>query len=232
MAALDASIQVNHSRNSSLVDVASILTDLHRQPDLAEKALREYLASPAKTDDAPSFKVHLQLGDILKKRGDTAGAQHEYLLLSSWPRTLLQRAKQRRVSEGRGYDGLHAYGWSFPGRMTLLRCLLITAACATLGSTPAIGQISFTTAIDLALKNSPKVQAAQAEVDKAYAVLSETRDVYIPTLNVGSGLGYTYGFPFGAPSLFNITIQSLLFDQSQRNYVRPHAKVWRRRTII
>jgi outer membrane protein TolC len=104
--------------------------------------------------------------------------------------------------------------------MTLLRCLLITAACAVVASTPATAQISFTTAIDLALKNSPKVQAAQAEVDKAHAVLSETKDVYIPTFSVGSGLGYTYGFPFGAPSLFNITIQSLLFDQSQRNYVR------------
>jgi outer membrane protein TolC len=104
--------------------------------------------------------------------------------------------------------------------MTLLRRLLIIAACASLASTPAIGQISFTTAIDLALKNSPKVQMAQAEVDKALAVLSETKDVYIPTFSVGSGLGYTYGFPFGAPSLFNVTVQSLLFDQSQRNYIR------------
>ncbi|HEU4636253.1 MAG TPA: TolC family protein [Edaphobacter sp.] len=104
--------------------------------------------------------------------------------------------------------------------MTLLRRLLMTAACATLVSTPAIGQIAFTTAIDLALKNSPKVKAAQAEVDKAQAVLSETKDVYIPTFSVGSGLGYTYGFPFGAPSLFNVSVQSLLYDQSQRNYIR------------
>ncbi|HEU4636252.1 MAG TPA: tetratricopeptide repeat protein [Edaphobacter sp.] len=78
VAALEASVQANHSRNNSLVDAASILTDLQRRPDLAEKALRDYLASPEKTDDAPAFKVHLQLGDILKKRGDTAGAQREY----------------------------------------------------------------------------------------------------------------------------------------------------------
>lgn len=78
LAALDSSIQANHVKNSSLVDVASILTDLHRRPELAENALREYLASSAKTDDAPAFKVHLQLGDILKKRGDSAGAQREY----------------------------------------------------------------------------------------------------------------------------------------------------------
>lgn len=107
---------------------------------------------------------------------------------------------------------------SLPGRMTL-RCLSIAAACAFAASTPAIAQISFTTAIDLALKNSPKVQSAQADVEKAQAVLAQTRDVYIPALSIGSGLGYTYGFPFGAPSLFNVTVQSLLFDQSQRNYI-------------
>jgi tetratricopeptide (TPR) repeat protein len=77
-AALESSMEANHARDSALVDVASILTDIHRRPDLAEKALREYLASPAKTDTAPAFKVHLQLGDILKGRGDTAGAKREY----------------------------------------------------------------------------------------------------------------------------------------------------------
>jgi outer membrane protein TolC len=60
---------------------------------------------------------------------------------------------------------------------------------------PAGAQISFTTAVDLALKNSPKVLMAKAEVDKAIAALSETRDIYIPTLIGGSGLGYSYGFP-------------------------------------
>ncbi|RZU43510.1 tetratricopeptide repeat protein [Edaphobacter modestus] len=78
VAALEASIQTNRARSSALVDAASILTDLQRRPDLAEKALHDYLSSPAKTDEAPAFKVHLQLADILKKRGDTAGAQREY----------------------------------------------------------------------------------------------------------------------------------------------------------
>jgi tetratricopeptide (TPR) repeat protein len=76
--ALESSVQANSRKNSALVDAASILTDLHQRPDLVEKALREYLASSAKTDEAPAFKVHLQLGDLLKKRGDTVGAQQEY----------------------------------------------------------------------------------------------------------------------------------------------------------
>ncbi|HMG03263.1 MAG TPA: TolC family protein [Edaphobacter sp.] len=107
--------------------------------------------------------------------------------------------------------------------MTFLRYLL-AATCAFAASAPATAQISFTTAIDLALKNSPKVQAAEAEVDKARAMLAQTKDVYIPAVSIGSGLGYTYGFPFGAPSLFNVNAQSLLFDQSQRNYIHAARK--------
>ena len=55
----------------------SILTEAHRQPDLAERCLRDYLASRAKSDAAPAFKVHLQLSRLLAARGDTRGATHE-----------------------------------------------------------------------------------------------------------------------------------------------------------
>jgi len=76
--ALQTSTEVNRMKNAALVDAASILTELHQQPELAEKCLREYLSSPAKTDDAPAFKVHLQFGDLLKARGDLSGARREY----------------------------------------------------------------------------------------------------------------------------------------------------------
>jgi len=78
-AALLASIEANHAKDASLVDVASLLTTLNRSPDLAERALRDYLTSGAKSDDAPAFKVYVQLGDLLQKRGDTAGAHKEYV---------------------------------------------------------------------------------------------------------------------------------------------------------
>ncbi|WP_263365551.1 tetratricopeptide repeat protein [Edaphobacter bradus] len=77
-ATVQASIQANRAKNASLVDAAGILTTLHRSPDIAERALRAYLASPAKSEDAPAFKVHVQLGDLLRQRGDAAGAQREY----------------------------------------------------------------------------------------------------------------------------------------------------------
>jgi tetratricopeptide (TPR) repeat protein len=76
--AVQTSVESNRPKNAALVDAASILTDLHRNTDLAEHSLREYLGSAAKTDDAPAFKVHLQLGDLLKQRGDTDAAKREY----------------------------------------------------------------------------------------------------------------------------------------------------------
>ena len=104
--------------------------------------------------------------------------------------------------------------------MARLLRLLIACSAFACAVTPAVAQISFTTAVDLALRNSPRVLMAQADVDKARAALEEARDVYIPSIVGGSGLGYSYGFPVGQPSIFNFTSQSLLFNYSQRNYLR------------
>jgi outer membrane protein TolC len=84
---------------------------------------------------------------------------------------------------------------------------------------PLHAQISLSTVVDLALKNSPKVRMAQDDLDKATAMLRQTKDAYIPTLAAGSGLGYSYGFPLGQPTLFTFTSQGLIFDLSQFNYI-------------
>ncbi|GGG74079.1 hypothetical protein GCM10011585_15840 [Edaphobacter dinghuensis] len=83
-----------------------------------------------------------------------------------------------------------------------------------------MAQISFASAVGLALKNNPKVLMAQADVAKAQAALSESKDVYVPSVAGGSGLGYSYGFPVGQPSVFNFTTHSLVFDFSQANYIK------------
>ena len=93
-------------------------------------------------------------------------------------------------------------------------------AVICLAAVSARAQISLTTAVDLALKNSPRVRLAQADVDKARAVLAESRDAYIPSIVGGSGLGYAYGVPVSPPSVFNITAQSLAFNYSQHDYLR------------
>jgi len=76
--ALQAGITTDRRKGPSLVDAASILTDANRSPELAETLLRAYLSSSAKSDDAPAFKVHVQLGELLAHRGDSAAAHREY----------------------------------------------------------------------------------------------------------------------------------------------------------
>jgi outer membrane protein TolC len=105
----------------------------------------------------------------------------------------------------------------------MIRLLRLCVAFSAFASAiaPAYAQISFSTAVGLALKNSPKVLTAQADVDKALAVLQQLRDAYIPNIVGGSGVGPpSYGYPLGQPSIFNITGQSLVFSYSQRDYIR------------
>jgi outer membrane protein TolC len=105
--------------------------------------------------------------------------------------------------------------------MTRLLRLLIACFAIVCGATPARSQISFTTAIDLALKNSPRIKMAQADVARARASLEEGKDVYIPTVvATSSAAGDSYGFPLGLPTVFSISAQSLVFSFSQRDYIR------------
>ncbi len=94
-------------------------------------------------------------------------------------------------------------------------CLLALAGART-----AAAQISFYTAVDLALRNSHEVKIAVADVDRAAAGLAQAKDAYIPSLTLGSSLGYSYGFPVGQPSVYNVTSNSLLFSFSQPDVVR------------
>jgi outer membrane protein TolC len=80
---------------------------------------------------------------------------------------------------------------------------------------PAKAQISFYTAVDLALRNSHEVKMSVADVDRAAAGISQARDAYVPTMAIGSSLGYSYGFPVGQPTVANASANSLLLSFSQ-----------------
>ncbi len=101
------------------------------------------------------------------------------------------------------------------------RSLLALAALLPLLSASALAQISLTTAVDLALRNSPRVQSAVADVARAKASVQEQRDVYIPNLTVGgTGYGRGFGYPTGTPTLINAQSSSLVFNFSQHDYIR------------
>ena len=103
-----------------------------------------------------------------------------------------------------------------------LRCgsALIGAVVLLASATPVVAQISLAAAVDLAQRNNPRVKIAQADVAKARAVLSEADDVYIPSLTAGAGLGEAYGYSPNPPTLFTFNSGALVYNPSQRYYVR------------
>ncbi len=84
----------------------------------------------------------------------------------------------------------------------------------------AYAQISFSSAVDLALKNDPRLKAAQADVDKARAGLAQAHDVYVPSIAASGGIGDSVGVPLGLPVIFGVTAQSLVYNFSQEDYIR------------
>jgi outer membrane protein TolC len=98
--------------------------------------------------------------------------------------------------------------------------LILCALALAPAFASAHAQISLVSAVDLALKNNPRVRLAQADVEKSTAVLKESKDVYIPAITVGSGLGWSYGYPLGQPSVVNATLTGALLSWSQRDYIR------------
>jgi tetratricopeptide (TPR) repeat protein len=65
------------SKPDVLVDIAQNLFRTGRNPALAIQVLRRYLAS-GPVEEAPAFKAHYLLGQLLEKQGDKAGAAGEY----------------------------------------------------------------------------------------------------------------------------------------------------------
>ena len=104
-----------------------------------------------------------------------------------------------------------------------LRTLPLALACI---AGPAAAQISLPTAIDLALQNNPKVKIAEADLRRANAVLSESRDVFVPAISVSGGVGSATGAPLSPPVVFSVAAQSLVYSFSQPDYIRAaHAGV-------
>jgi len=84
--------------------------------------------------------------------------------------------------------------------------------------------------VELALSHGTSIAAADAAAQRAYASYRETRDQYLPTVAVGSGLGATWGFPLSleglAPSIINTTAQSAVINPALREFVRQARTEW------
>jgi outer membrane protein TolC len=101
-------------------------------------------------------------------------------------------------------------------------CQFVVLGIVTLlASTSAGAQgISFYAIVDLALRNSTQVRISAADVQHAEAGVRESVDAYKPSFSVGSSLGYSYGFPVGQPSVYQVSASSLAYSFSQPDYIR------------
>ncbi len=86
----------------------------------------------------------------------------------------------------------------------------------------ARAQVSLTTVVELAQQNSSEVKLADADVAKARAQFSESRDAFIPSLSFGSGLPAfsEIGYTGSLPTIWDSTVQSLVFSLPQMRYAQ------------
>jgi outer membrane protein TolC len=103
------------------------------------------------------------------------------------------------------------------------RAALRVIAAAMLASSclPAMAQVSLASVVDLAERNSVTVKMAQADFQKGEAALSQTKDVFIPSLLFGTGIPAfpEEGFTGSPPTLWSTTVQSLVFSVPQNHYI-------------
>ncbi|HUR37474.1 MAG TPA: TolC family protein [Terriglobales bacterium] len=112
-------------------------------------------------------------------------------------------------------------------RMQLWRQrLTVLASLLTLLFLPALHaeELTFRRAVELALRNSTTTAIADADQRRAKQGYLETRGMFLPQMSVGSGLGYSYGFPLSlensAPSILNVNTQQFIINAAQREFMR------------
>jgi outer membrane protein TolC len=103
-----------------------------------------------------------------------------------------------------------------------LTALAALAGAVVSAAAPASAQVSLRTVVELAQQNSSSVRLARADVAKARASLSESRDVFMPSLAFASGLPAfpEVGFTGSLPTIWGATVQSMVFSIPQIRYIQ------------
>ncbi|MGB8769576.1 MAG: TolC family protein [Candidatus Korobacteraceae bacterium] len=117
-------------------------------------------------------------------------------------------------------------------RVAALACALIFCCAPCVASDAATAEpISFREAVDLALQHSGVMGIATVNQWRARKAYEEVRANYIPQITIGSGLGYSYGFPLtlegSAPSVVNFNSVQSLFNLSLRQFLKAAKIDWR-----
>lgn len=116
-------------------------------------------------------------------------------------------------------------------RLAVLACALLSTAGISLVADAPAAPISLRNAVELALQHSGVMGIAAINQWRARMVYEEARANYIPQVNVGSGLGYSYGFPLtlagSAPSVVNFNSFQSVFNLSLRQDIKAARIEWK-----
>ncbi len=138
----------------------------------------------------------------------------------------------------RKYSSLFGGGRILALGACLLACTIAGAqasADAAASSAATTGPITFRQAVELALQHSGIMGIAAVNQWRSQKAYLEARDHYLPQLTVGSGLGYSYGFPLtlegSAPSVVNFTSTQSLFNLSLKQFIKAAKIQWKAETF-
>jgi outer membrane protein len=115
----------------------------------------------------------------------------------------------------------------------VLACSLALAQATAGATSPAAlaGPITFRQAVELALQHSGVMGIAAVNQWRSLKAYQEARNHYLPQLTVGSGLGYSLGFPLtlegSAPSVVNFTSTQSLFNLSLKQFIKAAKIEWK-----
>ncbi|WP_109486968.1 TolC family protein [Occallatibacter savannae] len=103
---------------------------------------------------------------------------------------------------------------------------LIVLCCFCIAPCLCSAQSAFNSVIRRALEKSSRVRAAELDLKKAQQNLAIAKDIFVPSVVTGGGLGWTYGITLSVPTIFTVNAQSLVYSNQQRFAIRAaHADV-------
>lgn len=100
------------------------------------------------------------------------------------------------------------------------RALIFAALLVPAVSGVSQDRLTMAESVNLALQNSGRVKAAEIDFRRATAALAVTKDIFVPSVIIGGGLGDAYGITLTLPTIFTINAQSLVYSAQQRFYIR------------
>ena len=117
------------------------------------------------------------------------------------------------------------------GLAALVLSLLLRPHVCLAADPPTAAAIPFRNAVELALQHSGVMGIAAMNQWRAHQAYQEVRANWIPQLTVGSGLGYSYGFPLtlegSAPSVVNFNSSQTFFNLPLRQYLKAAKIQWK-----